>query len=195
MELILASASPRRKELLGMTGISFRAQTAEVTEPAPGGDAPQVYVQKLAELKASAVSSLNPDDFVLGADTIVYVDGTILGKPHTPQNASEYLHLLSGRTHTVYTGLALIGPGTKDIRYDATNVTFSAMSDDEIDWYVSTGDPLDKAGAYGVQGLAAPFVKRIEGNYFNVVGLPIPLMYEMLKKAGFLYAGTCPVHE
>lgn len=189
MELILASSSPRRKELLTMTGLKYRAQTAEVTEPEPNGGAPELYVQMLAELKASAVSREHPGDLVLGCDTIVYINSQILGKPHTPENAASMLRMLSGREHIVYTGMALIGPGIKDVRYDATTVTFADMSEEEIAWYVSTGEPLDKAGSYGVQGLAAPFVKKINGNYYNVVGLPIPLLYEMLKKAGYLKAG------
>ena len=140
-------------------------------------------MKALAEQKARAVFALPPNDCVIGADTVVDLDGRVLGKPHTPERAREYLHLLQGRSHIVYTGICVLTPGHVDIRSARTDVTFRPMSDDEIDWYVGTGDPLDKAGSYGVQGPASLFVDHLEGNYFNIIGMPAPTLYEMLLQA------------
>lgn len=192
MKLILASQSPRRRELLTLLGLDFTVITSDVEERPPEGAAVSDYVKALALQKAQAVAASHPEDCVIGADTVVYLDGDILGKPHTPQRAKQYLLRMQGRRHTVYTGLAVLAGGRVDLRCEATDVTFSPMTEVEIDWYVSTGEPLDKAGAYGVQGPGGVFVARIEGNYFNVIGLPLPLLYRMLKDAGALEGGLLP---
>ncbi len=180
MKIILASTSPRRRELLTLMGIPFEVIDSQVEEIAPRGVSTAELVKTLALQKAAAVAAAHPCDCVIGADTVVDLDGAVLGKPHTPENAKAYLKRMQGRRHTVYTGVALVTGVRKDVRCCTTDVTFAAMSDDEIDWYVSTGEPLDKAGAYGVQGPGGVFVTHIEGNYFNVIGMPLPLLYEML---------------
>ncbi len=184
--LILASESPRRRELLTLMGLDFTVITSNVVEQAPQGATPAAYVEALALQKAQAVAIAYPHDCVIGADTVVYLDGDILGKPHTPENAKRYLSRMQGSTHTVYTGVAVISGGRFDVRHCCTDVTFAPMTEQEINWYVSTGEPLDKAGAYGVQGPGGIFVERVEGNYFNVIGMPLPLLYRMLCDAGAL---------
>ena len=186
MNIILASQSPRRKDLLSLMGLRFSVVTSNVQETPPAGATPAETVCALARQKAEAVAAMFPKDCVIGADTIVYLDGDILGKPHTPDRAKQFLLRMQGRTHTVYTGVAVIAAGKADVRYATTDVTFAPMSELEIDWYVGTGDPLDKAGAYGVQGPFGVFVERIAGNYFNVIGMPLPLLYRMLLDAGVL---------
>lgn len=186
MKLILASKSPRRHDILNWMGIPFETEVCTDPEVNPGNLSGAETVCMLAYHKASYVRNLRPDDYILGADTIVMLDGEILGKPSSPEQAKLYLEKLSGRVHTVYTGVALLHGSYEDVRSDATRVTFRKLSPEEIDWYVSTGEPLDKAGAYGVQGLASVFVEQIDGNYFNVIGLPAPVVYDMLIKAGFL---------
>lgn len=186
MRIILASESPRRRELLALMGLDFTVVTSNVEETAPEGASAEETVRALALQKAQAVAALHPDDCVIGADTVVELGGDILGKPHTPENAKRYLLRMQGRRHIVYTGVAVITGGKADVRCCHTDVTFCPMSEAEIDWYVSTGEPLDKAGAYGVQGPGGVFVERVEGNYFNVMGMPLPLLYQMLKNAGVL---------
>ena len=186
MRIILASESPRRRELLALMGLDFTVVTSNVEETAPEGASAEETVRALALQKAQAVAALHPDDCVIGADTVVELGGDILGKPHTPENAKRYLLRMQGRRHIVYTGVAVITGGKADVRCCRTDVTFCPMSEAEIDWYVSTGEPLDKAGAYGVQGPGGVFVDRVEGNYFNVMGMPLPLLYQMLKDAGVL---------
>ena len=193
--LILASESPRRRELMTLLGLDFTVITSHIVERAPEHDAPDALVRSLALQKAEAVFRMHPNDIVIGADTIVYLDGDILGKPHTPDNAKRFLTRMQGRTHTVYTGVAVLSPDRSDVRHCCTDVTFSPMTEAEIDWYVATGEPLDKAGAYGVQGPGGIFVERIEGNYFNVIGMPLPLLYHMLCDAGVplaAYANAIP---
>lgn len=186
MNIILASQSPRRKELLSLMGLRFSVVTSNVQETPPAGATPAETVCALAQQKAEAVAAMYPKDCVIGADTIVYLDGEILGKPHTPERAKQFLQRMQGRSHTVYTGVAVITAGKADVRYATTDVTFVPMTEREIDWYVSTGDPLDKAGAYGVQGPFGVFVQSITGNYFNVIGMPLPLLYRMLLDAGVI---------
>lgn len=186
MELILASASPRRKELLELMGLPFSVIVSGEKEVVPENASVSDVVCALSRQKAEHVAKEHPEACVIGADTVVELDGEILGKPHTPENAFAYLKRLQGRSHNVYTGLTVITPRGADTRFCKTHVTFRAMTDEEINWYVSTGDPLDKAGAYGVQGLACYFVDSLEGNYFNVIGLPIPLLYDMLLDAGIM---------
>ncbi len=184
MELILASQSPRRHEVMAWMGISCETVVCTEPESVPEGLSVRETVMHLAEQKASYALRLHPDACVIGADTVVELDGEIIGKPRSAEDAVRTLHRMQGRGHTVYTGIAVLKRGYADIRCVTTNVRFRPMTDKEIRWYVSTGDPLDKAGSYGVQGLGSVFVDSVDGNYFNVIGLPAPVLYEMLLKAG-----------
>lgn len=186
MELILASQSPRRHEIMQFMGIPFETVVCTEAERVPSGCSTAETVMHLAHQKASFALAIRPDACVIGADTVVELDGEIIGKPKSPEDAVRTLKRMQGRSHSVYTGLAVLKKEYFDIRCSVTKVTFRPMTDKEIEWYVSTGEPLDKAGSYGVQGLASVFVDSIEGNYFNVVGLPAPLLYEMLLRAGAL---------
>ena len=183
MELILASQSPRRHDIMRYMGLAFHTEVCTEPEKIPDGLSIPQTVMHLAEQKASYALRLHPDACVIGADTIVELDGEILGKPSSPEEAVCTLKRMQGRAHTVYTGIAVLKEGYSDVRYDTTHVRFRPMTDKEILWYVSTGEPLDKAGSYGVQGFGSVFVDSIEGNYFTVVGLPAPMLYEMLLKA------------
>jgi septum formation protein len=182
MALVLASASPRRRELLQNAGIPFIIQASKIPELPREGEAPQACAERLAREKALDIFRQRPQDFVLGADTIVIVDGQILGKPRDAGDAARVLRLLSGRTHQVTTGVCLITPDRKgkscleDTRSETTLVTMSQLSDEDIQSYVATGEPLDKAGAYAIQGIASRWISRIEGANFNVVGLPVSLV-------------------
>jgi septum formation protein len=179
--IVLASASPRRAELLRAAGIDFEVQPANVDEAIATGESPNEYVSRLAEAKARLVHERDVRRIVLAADTAVVVDAHILGKPLDDTDASRMLRLLSGRTHEVLTAVSIFHPGQiVDTRVDTATVEFAPLSDADIDWYVSSGEPMDKAGAYAVQGLASRFVTRIEGSYSNVVGLPVALVYQML---------------
>ena len=181
--LILASASPRRRELMAYTGLPFEVITADAEEMKAGE--PETLVMENARRKARAVAALHPGRMVLGADTIVYQDGRVLGKPRDEQDAREMLRRLSGCWHTVYTGVCVIGEdGTEQVNADASRVEFVALSEEAVSWYIATGEPMDKAGAYAVQGRAGMFVRRIEGSYSNVIGLPMALVRDMLKEAG-----------
>ena len=200
--LVLASASPRRQDLLRSAGISFSVQSADVDETPLAGESARACAERLACQKALKVSSERPLDLVLGADTVVVVDSTILGKPSDANDAARMLRMLSGRAHQVITGVCLVSPvasgqlpytnegaqevlGTEswDVRVgsEITLVTFAALSDAEIQEYVATGEPMDKAGAYAIQGIASRWIPRIEGDYSNVVGLPVALVYRMLR--------------
>ena len=179
--IILASASPRRAELLRAAGIDFDVRPADIDETMRPGEEPADYVSRLAEAKARAVHERDGNQTVLAADTAVVVDGQILGKPMDEADAKRMLRMLGGRSHEVLTAVSLFHPGEiVDTRIDATTVEFAELSDAAIEWYVSSGEPMDKAGAYAVQGLASRFVTRVEGSYSNVVGLPIALVYQML---------------
>ncbi|WP_433974879.1 Maf family protein [Tunturiibacter lichenicola] len=188
--LILASASPRRHELLAQAGLKFKIAAANLNEDLLENEPAAAYVQRLAEEKAQAVwnahESLDtPEDplVVLGADTCVVADGHILGKPTDTADARRMLTLLSGRTHAVLTGIAVV-TSTKVLRdLDITQVTFNCVTDSEIAQYIVSGEPLDKAGAYAIQGYAARWIPRIEGCYFNVVGLPIARTIALLAEA------------
>ncbi|PYX21881.1 MAG: septum formation protein Maf [Acidobacteria bacterium] len=198
MALVLASASPRRQELLRAAGIAITVQPTNIPETPLDGEAPKIFAERLAREKAWAIFKQRPTDLVLGADTIVVVDRQILGKPVNPADAERMLRLLAGRKHEVTTAVCLMGPKSAansptsskgestlgETRSDTTLVTMSALSDDDIRAYVATGEPMDKAGAYAIQGIASRWIPRIEGDYFNVVGLPIALVYRMLKEAG-----------
>ena len=184
--LVLASASPRRQELLRNAGISFTVQPADVDETPLPGELPRECAERLARDKALAVWRLRPQDVVLGADTIVVVDEAILGKPIDAADAARMLRQLSGRVHRVITGVCVVeAAGTGENRElrtasETTLVTMNDLSDDEIREYVATGEPMDKAGAYAIQGMASRWIPRIEGDYSNVVGLPVALVYRML---------------
>ncbi len=182
--LILASGSPRRAEILRAVGWPFEACAADVDETLRGGERAEDYVRRLAREKAGAVAASRLFGLVLGADTIVVVGDEILGKPRDDGDARRMLRALSGRRHEVLTGVALVRAesGRAVVGMERTRVRFAEMSDEEIDWHVSTGEPLDKAGAYAVQGRAALFIETIEGDYWNVVGLPVRLVYELARK-------------
>lgn len=182
-KLILASSSPRRAEILMTVSWPFDAVTAGVDETRKYGESALEYVQRLAREKAEAVASACEGGLVLGADTTVVVGEHLLGQPVDDEDARRMLRLLSGKWHEVLTGVALvrIGGETK-VDVETTRVRFAEMSESEIDWYVSTGEPRGKAGAYAIQGQAALFIEEIEGDYFNIVGLPIRLVYEMARE-------------
>lgn len=178
--LILASASPRRRELLATAGLPFSVRSRPVEEVRALGEAPEEYARRLARSKAEAAwASL--DEIVLGADTIVVLDNRVLEKPVDAADAVSMLRALSGRTHTVITAICLRHAGGEIVDAASTRVHFVELDQREIEEYVASGEPMDKAGAYGIQGLASKFVDRIEGCYFNVMGLPLPLVYRHLK--------------
>jgi septum formation protein len=190
--IVLASASPRRQELLRNAGISFTVQPADIDETPLAGEGARACAGRLAREKALAVWRTRPQDVVLGADTIVVVDEAILGKPVDEKDAARMLRLLSGRVHRVITGVCLVRAGdSRDLldpgermrsASETTLVTLNELSEKEIRDYVATGEPMDKAGAYAIQGGASRWIPRIEGDYSNVVGLPVALVYAMLRK-------------
>lgn len=179
--LLLASRSPRRAELLAAAGIPFEVLAADIDETPRAGEAPEAYVERLAIEKASAVLALRPDAEVLGADTTVVIDGLILGKPVDEREATEMLQRLRGRVHDVFTGVALVSAAGIQSAVDRTQVWFAPMTDEDISWYVESGEPVDRAGAYAIQGLASRFIPRIEGSYSNVVGLPVAVVSSILR--------------
>jgi septum formation protein len=181
--LVLASASPRRRQLLEMLGIPVRVVPSHVPEVHVAGESPRAYVERLARDKATGV----PGDLVLGADTTVVLDDRLLEKPLDPDDAVRMLRLLQGRTHEVMTSVALVADGTVRQATDVTRVTFRAADDTLLRAYVATGEPMDKAGAYGIQGYGAALVERIEGDFFGVMGLPVRLVLELLEAAGHRY--------
>lgn len=190
MAVILASASPRRKEILTMLGVrQFEVCPAKGEEHPPLGAAPEEIVMALAASKAREVAAARggaPEDVIIAADTIVWLDGQMLGKPKSPAEAEEMLLSLQGRTHEVYTGVAVIALGRESASFERTAVTFRPAQIAEIRAYVATGEPLDKAGAYGAQGIGSKFVSRIDGDFFNVMGLPVCRLYTMLKDSGVI---------
>ena len=198
--LVLASASPRRLELLERIGLTFDV-VESVAEPDGPRDAdPCAHAGQSALAKALDVAAQRPDALVLGADTLVWIDGHPLGKPADERQAADMLRALRGRTHTVHTGVALVGPGgpqgPAEVVCVDTVVRFRSLTDDTIRRYVATGEPLDKAGAYGIQGRGAVLVESIRGCYYNVVGLPLPKVAEMLERRGvccLAKSGTGPI--
>jgi septum formation protein len=180
--LLLASASPRRADLLKAAGIPFDVLAVHVAESRLGDETPDTHVRRLAEAKAREALLRRPGAVALGADTVVVVEGRILGKPRDAADARSMLRSLSGRAHEVWTGVALLSASTAAVDVECTRVWFSALTDDDIDWYVGSGEPMDKAGAYAIQGLASRFIERIDGSYANVVGLPVALVYRLLQK-------------
>jgi septum formation protein len=184
--LMLASASPRRRELLAAAGIPFAVDPADIPETPLAGESGKVCATRLASEKARAVFRRHPEDFVLGADTVVVIDGEILGKPRDTADAARMLRKLSGKTHEVTTGVCLLGSqngsAVEDIRSETTAVSMVELSEEEIHDYIATGEPMDKAGAYAIQGRASRWIPKIEGDYCNVVGLPVALVWKMLKE-------------
>ena len=184
-KLILASKSPRRSELLRAAGWAFEAVPADIDETLRNNESAVDYVKRLAVEKAEAVAARAPNGLILAADTTVVVDEHVLGQPVDDKDARRMLQLLNGRWHEVLTGVALLRAGQAERAlsdYECTRVKFAEMSDEEIDWYVSTGEPRGKAGAYGIQGHASIFIEEIQGDYFNIVGLPLRLVYELARQ-------------
>lgn len=185
MAMILASQSPRRRELLGQMGFSFTVRPAKGEELPHPELTPAQLVEELARQKALEVSAeAASDDVVVAADTVVAIDGKVLGKPHDKVHAAQMLSALSGREHTVYTGVAVKRGETLLVEHEATQVRFRPLTEREIDLYIQTGEPMDKAGSYGIQGCGALLVEGIRGDYFNVVGLPICRLGRMLAQVG-----------
>jgi septum formation protein len=192
-ELVLASSSPRRRELLAGLGLVFRVRPVDLDETPRPGEAAEAYVLRLARQKAAARGE--PAEVVLAADTVVTLDGELLGKPENPREARRMLARLAGREHRVLTGVALWEPEGESSRapsqgrrvwgVETTAVRMASLTGEEIDWYVATGEPLDKAGSYAVQGLGGLFVDAVHGNYTNVVGLPLPLTYRLFADLGW----------
>lgn len=182
--LVLASGSPRRKELLEGLGLAFEVRPVDLDESPLDGERPLPHVQRLAQSKAEARAE--PGELVLAADTIVVLDDRILGKPTDPADAREMLRAIAGRRHEVLTGVAVHLPaeGRTEVAVDRSAVRIAEMSTAEIAWYVATGEPLDKAGSYAIQGLGALFVEEVDGNYTNVVGLPLPLTRRLVHRLG-----------
>ncbi len=181
--LVLASQSPRRADLLAQAGIPFVVRVAPVEECRTPGELPEAYVVRLAREKARAARA-EADEVVLGADTVVVASGELLEKPVDEADAARMLRALSGRAHEVLTGFCLRRDVAENIGVARTVVRFAPLSEDEIAWYIASGEPRDKAGAYAIQGLASRFIEGIEGCYFNVVGLPVPLIYRRLHEMG-----------
>ncbi len=181
MNIILASASPRRRELLAKLTPNFEARAAAFDESAVRADQPAALAQALAVGKCAAVARDCPDALVIGCDTVVDVDGLVFGKPKDAGDARRMLRALSGRAHLVHTGVCVMGGGRTERFVETTRVTFAPLTQQEIDAYIATGDPFDKAGAYGVQNGACRFVRAVEGCFFNVMGLPVAHLYAVLK--------------
>ncbi|HEU5458837.1 MAG TPA: Maf family protein [Pyrinomonadaceae bacterium] len=179
-KLVLASSSPRRTELLNRAGWPHEVIVGGIDESVRPEEDPATYVKRLARSKAEAVAERLEEGLVLGADTTVVIDNQILGQPRDDEDAKRMLQLLNGRWHEVLTGVALVEVGGETrVDHETTRVRFAEMSESEIDWYVSSGEPAGKAGAYGIQGKAALFIEEIEGDYFNIMGLPIRLVYKL----------------
>jgi len=180
-KLILASGSPRRSEILNSVGWEFTKHVADIDESERDGESPEDYVARLAREKAEAVAAHYPDEIVLGADTTVVIGGKIIGKPVDLEDAVRMLTMLAGNWHEVLTGVAVVSDGETRSAIQCTRVKFASMTAEEITFLAERGDPLDKAGAYAVQAQAALFIEGIEGDYWNVVGLPISLVYQLIK--------------
>jgi septum formation protein len=184
MPLVLASASPRRLDLLRAAGIACVVDPADTDESVLPGEHPDAYARRVACEKARAVCARHPGEWVIGADTVVVVGAEILGKPVDGADAARMLRLLAGRTHDVLTGIAVCQGSRMAAHVETTHVRFANLGDSEIAWYVASGEPMDKAGAYAVQGLASCFVDAIDGSYSNVVGLPVARVCRMLRELG-----------
>ena len=182
-KIVLASASPRRAEILRTVNWPFETLPLNIDETRQPGEDASTYVQRLARAKAEAAALRSPDSLIVGADTTVVIGDQILEKPDDHHDARRMLRQLSGHWHKVLTGVAIINASELRVAYETTEVKFAVMSQDEIDWYVSSGEPMDKAGAYAIQGRGARFIEGIRGDYFNVMGLPVRLLYEMVRES------------
>jgi septum formation protein len=189
LPVVLASASPRRHELLQLLIEDFKIDSCEVDESPFAGETPACLVLRLAEAKARAIQQKQLGFIVVGADTIVVCDGRIMGKPGSKEEAREMLQQIRGKTHEVFTGLCVLSPTHCLKELARSEVTFNWMSESEINEYLESGEPFDKAGAYAIQGFASRYIQGIKGCYFNVVGLPIALLYNMLQRTGFSFHG------
>jgi septum formation protein len=185
--VILASASPRRRELLTLIGIAHEVRPADIDESLLPGESPLAHAERLAREKAHTVAEHEPGAVVIAADTIVVVDGDVLGKPRDERDAHAMLRRLSGRTHTVLTAIAVARGAQTESAVEAVDVTFRPLGDEEIRAYVATGEPMDKAGAYGIQGYGATIVERVDGDYFSVMGLGLRRLVDLLARVGAPY--------
>ena len=187
LAVVLASASPRRRDLLDLIGIRHTVSPADVDESLHPGELPEAYAERLARAKAEKLADEQPDALIIGADTIVVIDDTVLGKPQDVGDAERMLGLLSGRSHTVMTAVAVNYNGKTVSTVEMVDVTFRPLSEDEIRSYLQTGEPMDKAGAYGIQGFGATIVRRIDGDYFAVMGLSLVQLVALMAEAGVSY--------
>ena len=188
--LILASQSPRRRDLLSMLGLEFTVVTADIDETMDENLSVEEAVAEVCKRKAEAVAELHPNDTIISADTIVVVDGKVLGKPRNEDHAKDMLRSLSGRSHTVMTAFCLWEKGKAVTHVEQTHLRFKPLSEEEIAAYVATGSPMDKAGAYGIQDQASIFVEALEGDYYNVMGLPVCALVKALRKNGIAVLGS-----
>jgi len=187
LRVVLASSSPRRHQLLDLIGVEHDVKPADVDETYTPGELPDHYAERLARAKAELVAALNRDSVVVGADTIVVADGKVLGKPRDEADATRMLKLLSGRGHIVMTAVAVAHDASTVSTVEKVSVTFRDLSDEEIASYIATGEPMDKAGAYGIQGYGATIVRRIDGDYFAVMGLSLIRLVELFAQLGIRY--------
>jgi septum formation protein len=187
LHVVLASSSPRRRDLLALAGITHSVQPADVDESLRAGELPELYAERLSREKAATVAARNADALVIGADTIVVIDDVVLGKPRDVGDAERMLSILSGRSHTVMTAVAVVFGGAIASAVETVDVTFRAIDAEEIRSYVATGEPMDKAGAYGIQGYGATIVRRIDGDYFAVMGLSLIRLVALMAEAGVSY--------
>jgi septum formation protein len=188
--LVLASGSPRRRQLLEMLGLPFRVVVPDIDERQLAGESPEAYVVRLARAKAAAVAAREPGELVLGADTTVVIRGHLLGKPSSTEEATAMLAKLQGRTHQVLTGVAMAADARVEDALDVTDVKFRRVDHSTLEAYAATGEPMDKAGAYAVQGLGAILVEGIRGDFFGVMGLPLRLVLDLLERFGRPYRLT-----
>ena len=186
VRFILASSSPRRRELLGSIGVDFEVIPSHIPEERGEGETPEEYVARLSREKAHAIAAKHPDRWIIAADTTVALDDLVLEKPIDPEDAKRMLKTIAGKTHVVYTGVTLLNVAKQwqETRVAESEVRMLPLDARDIDWYVATGEPLDKAGAYAVQGIGAMFIDSIHGSYTNVVGLPLATLFQMMRKAG-----------
>ncbi len=185
--VILASASPRRRDLLTLVGIEHEVRPADIDESLLPGETPAAHAERLARTKARTIATREPDAVVIAADTIVVVDGQVLGKPRDERDARAMLQSLSGRTHTVLTAIAVARAARMESAVESVDVTFRPLTADEIVSYIATGEPMDKAGAYGIQGYGATIVERVDGDYFSVMGLGLRRLTDLLERIGAPY--------
>lgn len=187
MRVILASSSPRRRQLLDLVGIRHEVIPSDTDESLRVGELPEIYCERLAREKVSTIAAQHPDALVIGADTIVVIDDIILGKPKDSEDAVRMIQMLSGRSHTVMTAVAVSGNSQVASGVEVVDVTFLPLDDEQIREYVATGEPLDKAGAYGIQGYGATIVRRIDGDYFAVMGLALVKLVALMRELGVSY--------